>query len=246
MTTTRPAPTRDTVRGRMRDLVATLSTGQRLPSERELSERWSVSRMTLRQATDLLVSEGLLVRRQGTGTFVAGRPMIRALGLTSFSQDMRSRGLRPGSLLVSFRTLPADAALAGALQLSLGEPLFQFSRVRLGDGVPLAVETTWLPEALVPGLTEADLSGSLYELLVNRYGIVTSNARVSIEPLLPDEPVQTLLGIDADQACLRLRMVDSDAAGRVIMVANCVYRGDKYHLRADVSDAAGSPAGAAR
>ncbi|CAG7621401.1 HTH-type transcriptional repressor NagR [Leucobacter soli] len=227
----------------MRELVATLSTGQRLPSERELAVRWNVSRMTLRHATDMLVAEGLLVRRQGTGTFVAGRPVIRALGLTSFSQDMRSRGLRPGSLLVSFRTLPADTALAGALQVVLDEPLFQFTRVRLGDGEPLAVETTWLPVASAPGLSEADLSGSLYEVLAKRYGIITTTARIAIEPILPDERVQTLLGIDGGQACLRLRMVDSDADGRVVMVANCVYRGDKYHLLADVADAAGATTG---
>jgi GntR family transcriptional regulator len=90
----------------------------------------------------------------------------------------------------------------------------------------------------VPGLAERDLDGSLYEVLASRYRITTGAAKVTIEPVLPDPRVRSQLGIPADQACLRLRMVDSDTRGRVIMVANCVYRGDKYQLIADVSGAA--------
>ena len=75
-------------------------------------------------------------------------------------------------------------------------------------------------------------------MLETRYGIVPGTAAVSIEPVLPSVEVRALLALPAEQACLRLRMVDSDQRGRVIMVANCVYRGDLYHLRADVSGAA--------
>jgi GntR family transcriptional regulator len=92
--------------------------------------------------------------------------------------------------------------------------------------------------AYVPGLSESDLDGSLYEVLATRYRVVTGAAKVTIDPVLPDPRVGELLSIPSDQACLRLRMVDSDTRGRVIMVANCIYRGDKYQLTADVSGAA--------
>lgn len=235
---TPPAAPRGLLRAQLRELVAGLEVGDKLPGERELSQRWGVARMTLRSAVDALVTEGLLERRHGSGTFVVPRPLVRVLGLTSFSQDMRERGLVPGSRLLAFRTVPADAALAVQLAIPVGEPLFHFTRLRLGSGEAMAVETTWIPVRVVPGLSEADLEGSLYEVLASRYRTVTGAARVSIEPVLPDSRVRELLGIATDQACLRLRMVDSDTRGRVIMVANCVYRGDKYQLTADVSGAA--------
>ncbi|MDF1477850.1 GntR family transcriptional regulator [Leifsonia sp. H3M29-4] len=232
------SPTRQLLRARLRELVAGLPVGERLPGERELSERWQVARMTLRGAIDALVTEGLLERRHGSGTYVLPRPLVRALGLTSFSQDMRSRGLVPGSRLLSFRTIPADGALSEQMQIPAGDPVHQFARLRLGSGEAMAVETTWIPAQTVPGLAESDLAGSLYEVLAERYGILMGAARVTIEPVLPDSRVRELLGIANDQACLRLRMVDTDTRGRVLMVANCVYRGDKYQLTADVSGAA--------
>lgn len=232
------APTRQHVRVQLEQLIAEMRVGARLPGERELSERWQVARMTLRGAVDALVTEGLLERRHGSGTFIVPRPLVRALGLTSFSQDMRERGLVPGSRLLAFGTHPVDAGLAAQLDLPLSEPIYHFTRLRLGSGEAMAVETTWIPVRYVPGLSETDLDASLYEVLASRYRITTGSARVSIEPVLPDAKVRAQLGISADQACLRLHMVDSDTRGRVIMVANCVYRGDKYQLFADVSGAA--------
>lgn len=227
--------TRSAARAEIRAMIAEMAIGDRLASERVLAERLGVARMTVRNAVDALVREGLLERRHGSGTYVTPRPLVRALGLTSFSQDMRSRGLVPGSRVISFRTIAADAALAGQLAIEPGDEVLTFTRLRLGSGVAMAVETTWLTARFVPGLSEADLEGSLYDALATRYGIETGNARVAIEPVLPDPSVRALLEIPADQACLRLRMIDSDMRGRVIMVANCVYRGDKYHLVADVA-----------
>jgi GntR family transcriptional regulator len=222
----------------MRELIAASRPGRRLPSERELAARWGVARMTVRHAMDTLVAEGLAERRQGSGTFVAAQPVVRLLGLTSFSQDMRERGLVPGSRLLAFATNPADPTLAAQLNVPAGERTVSFSRLRLGSGEPMAVETVWIPAALVPGLEPGDLDGSLYELLVRRYRIVTGAASVTIEPVLADPRTRELLTIPEDQACLRLRMIDSDTRGRVVMVASCIYRGDRYQLSAEVSGAA--------
>jgi GntR family transcriptional regulator len=232
---------RQAVRARLRELVATSGAGQRLPSERELSLRWGVARMTVRHALDGLVFEGVVTRRHGSGTYVAPRPFARLLGLTSFTQDMADRGLTAGSRLLDFATTTADAPLAAQLEVVVGEPVLRFTRLRFGSDDPMAVETVWIPSRVVPGLVPADLEGSLYELLARRYRIVTGSARVTIEPVLPDAATREMLTIPEDQACLRLRMVDSDPRGRVIMAANCTYRGDKYQLTADVTGAAFSP-----
>ncbi|MBB5633008.1 GntR family transcriptional regulator [Cryobacterium mesophilum] len=232
------ASTRHSVRARLRELVAAANVGDRLPSERDLSVRWGVARMTLRRAVDTLVAEGIVERRHGSGTYVTPQPFVRMLGLTSFSQDMRDRGLIPSSRLLAFRVIPADGTLAGQLRIPIGDPVLSFTRLRTASGDAMAVESVWIPQKFVPGLGGSDLGGSLYELLAERYRITTGAAKVSIEPVLPEPRVRELLTLDEDQACLRIRMVDSDTRGQVIMIANCVYRGDRYQLSADITGAA--------
>ena len=243
---TADASTSVALRTRLRELIAAARVGDRLPSERQLSARWGVARMTVRRAIDGLVTEGLVERRHGSGTYVVPQPFVRLLGLTSFTQDMRGRGMAPGSRLLAWEDSQADGAIAGRLRIPLGSRVVSFTRLRLANGEPMAVETVWIPAALVPGLSPDDLAGSLYQLLATRYGIVPGAATVTIEPVIADDPTRELLGIGADQACLRVRMVDSDARGRVIMVATCVYRGDRYQLHAEVSGAAFTPATARR
>jgi GntR family transcriptional regulator len=202
--------------------------------------------MTIRRATDGLIAEGLVERRHGSGTYVAPQPFARLLGLTSFTQDMRERGFVPSSRLVAFEAVPADDALAARLRVRPGAPTIRFTRLRLADGAPMALETVVMPAALVPGLRAADLDGSLYELLARRYGLVPGSASVTIDPTLPEAPARDLLGIGPDQACLRLHMVDRDPRGRVVMVADCLYRGDRYQLSAEISGAAFRPRGTVR
>ena len=231
-------PLQQQLRGRLHARIDGMKVGDRLPSERDLAEEWGVARMTVRRVVGRLVTEGVLERRHGSGTYVVPRPRVRTLGLTSFHADMAARGLVPGTRVLSFRTSAASPDIAGQLRVSPGEPIYQFTRLRLGSGNPIAVETTWLPERLAVGLRAEDLRGSLYQLLSDRYSLVIGQARVAIDPVLPDGKARELLQIGAEQACLRIRMVDFDDRGRAVMVAHCLYRGDQYHLAADVTGAA--------
>jgi GntR family transcriptional regulator len=227
-----------TLKARLRELVSSIAVGKSLPSERDLSARWGVARMTIRRSVDALVAEGLVERRHGSGTYVTPQPFARLLGLSSFSQDMRDRGLEPSARLLAYRVTPADSTMASQLNITPGDPVVSFTRLRLGSGEPMAVETVWIPQTLVPGINGDDLGGSLYELLASQHRIVPGSASVSIEPVLPDQRVRELLTIADDQACLRIRMVDFDSRRKVIMIANCYYRGDKYQLTAEISGAA--------
>lgn len=230
--------TRHAARARLRELIAASRVGDRLPSERQLSQRWGAARMTIRRATDGLIAEGLVERRHGSGTYVTPQPFARLLGLTSFTEDMLERGLVPGSRLLEFEASPADGAVAGRLSIAIGESALRFTRLRLANAEPMAIETVFIPAAYVPGLGPEDLEGSLYELLAVRYGMVTGSASVRIEPVVADPSTCELLAIANDQPCLRLWMVDRDARGRVIMVADCIYRGDRYQLSAEITGAA--------
>jgi GntR family transcriptional regulator len=230
--------TRQELRARLRELIAASRPGDRLPSERALSQRWGAARMTVRHATDALIAEGLVARRHGSGTYVLPQPVLRFLGLTSFTHDMRERGLLPSSRLLDFAVEPADGPTAATLRIPVGDPVHRFTRLRSGSGEPMAIEAVCLPSALVPGLGPTDLDGSLNELLAARYRVVPGSARMTIEPVVPDAAARRLLTIPATQACLRLRMAYVDPRGRVLMTADCLYRGDRYQLSADISGAA--------
>jgi GntR family transcriptional regulator len=169
-----PVPKYSQLREILLDLVETeLDADQSIPSERELSARFGLSRMTVRQSVDHLVSEGRLYRVQGKGTFVARPKIEMPLRLASFTQDMRARGLEPGSRDLDRRTDSASAHLARALQIAPGDPVHVIERLRTADGIPMAVERSHIPEAVAPGLVDASLAGrSLYDVLASSYGVL--------------------------------------------------------------------------
>src|SRR3954470_16697152 len=135
-----PVPKYSQLREILLDLVETeLDEDQSIPSERELSARFGLSRMTVRQAVDHLVSEGRLYRVQGKGTFVARPKIDMPLRLTSFTEDMRSRGMTPGARDLGRRVVPATAAVARELGLEIGAAVFVIERLRTADGVPMAL-----------------------------------------------------------------------------------------------------------
>jgi GntR family transcriptional regulator len=223
---------------RLLEMIEELPVGSRLPAERELADRWSVARMTLRRAVDRLIIEGRVERRAGSGTYVTRPPYAKLLGLTSFTQDMLARGLVPSSRLLELRRLRATTAVAHRLRIPEGDEVVRFTRLRLATGEPMAVETVWIPAAFVPGLAAEDLVESLYDLLRDRYNIRTSAAQATVHPVLPDARIAGSLGLETAQPCLRFEMTDLDHKGRVVMAADCVYRGDRYWLRVDL----GAPA----
>ena len=155
-----PVPKYSQLREILLDLVETeLDADQSIPSERELSARFGLSRMTVRQAVDHLVSEGRLYRVQGKGTFVARPKIEMPLRLTSFTEDMRARGLQPGSRDLDRRTDGASAHLARMLKIAPGDRVHVIERLRTADGIPMAVERSHVPEAVAPGLDVRGAAG---------------------------------------------------------------------------------------
>jgi GntR family transcriptional regulator len=170
------------------ELIEALDVGQAIPSERQLSIDLGVSRLTVRAALDELVREGYLMRRRGAGTFVAEPKVAKSMTMSSFSDDMRQRGLLPGSRTLEFRVVPAGARLGRILHVSPSEPVLAIKRLRLADGEPMAIELLHVREALLPGLTATDLEErSFYDLLVERYGIEIVGGSQTVEPTVTDE-----------------------------------------------------------
>src|SRR5436309_12666979 len=134
------------------DLIEQLGVGSAIPSERQLSVDLGVSRLTVRAALDTLAREGHLVRRRGSGTYVQQPKISQELTMTSFSEDMRRRGMVPGSRTLSLETQLAGARLGRLLHVSPSEEILVIKRLRLADGAPMAIETLHLPRTLVPAL----------------------------------------------------------------------------------------------
>src|SRR2546421_8346079 len=158
-------------RERVLDLIDRLGVGDAIPSERQLSADLGVSRLTVRAALDELVREGQLVRRRGAGTFVSEPKIAQELTMSSFTDDIRARGMTPSSRTLELRVVPAGARLGRVLHVSPSEPVVVAQRLRLADRETMAIEILHVRESLIPGLSKHDLDdGSFYELLRDRYG----------------------------------------------------------------------------
>lgn len=153
-----------------------------IPSERDLSEKLAISRMTVRQAVNNLVTDGYLYRQKGRGTFVNKKKVEQELyGLTSFTEDMLSRGMTPSSKLLSFHIVPADKKIAAELLIAEKDLVYAIKRIRLADGVPMALETAYIPVNLIPGLTEESSNQSLYRYIEEKLQLTISEAKQEIE-----------------------------------------------------------------
>ncbi|NRQ39955.1 GntR family transcriptional regulator [Nonomuraea sp. NN258] len=212
-------------------LVSDLAPHDRLPAERSLAEEFSVSRLTVRRVIDQLEREGRVYRVQGSGTFVSEPRIRKSVELTSFTEDMRSRGLRPGSLEVSCERVPAGAEIGAALRISPSAQVLRLRRVRTADDEPMCLEHSHLPGELVPGDLGPELHGSLYELLSSRYGLTVHRAEQTIKATVLDPDDARALDVPPFSPAFLVQRTAFDARGRAIERADSLYRADRYSYR---------------
>ncbi|HYM84964.1 MAG TPA: GntR family transcriptional regulator [Candidatus Dormibacteraeota bacterium] len=229
----------------LRARVATMRPGDRLPSDTDLCREFGVSRMTARNAMQRLADDGLVRRIPGLGSFVVEPPAHRyADRLTPFSQEMRSQGRVPSSRLLERETRPATEADARALELRPGEPVIVVRRLRLADGIAIAVETAILARRTGGVVMAADLeAGSLHEALA-RDGLVLRRGKATITAEGASDEDARLLGVPEGEPLLVERRVIVDVHGRPVEATESRYPGDRYALdvRFDVQPAgAGAP-----
>jgi GntR family transcriptional regulator len=223
-------------REKVLELIERLSIGQAIPSERQLSVDFGVSRLTVRAALDELVREGHLIRRRGSGTFVSEPKIAQELTMTSFTEDMRRRGMRPTSRTIDLRVVPAGARLGRFLKVSPSEPALVAKRLRLADGETMAIETLHVPSALVPGLTAKDLEAqSFYELLRDRYGITIAGGVQQIEPTVTNEEESEALGVPLHSPAFLFERTSRSSDGKTVEFVRSIYRGDRYVLVSELT-----------
>lgn len=207
---------------------AGLQPHDRLPTERELADEFAYSRLTVRRALDQLEHDGIVYRVQGAGTFVSDTRIAKSFELTSFSEDMRARGMTPGSQSAHVEVRPAGMKVGYALGLSPMEPVVHISRVRTADGIPICSEDCYLPERLAPGLSEEDVAGSLYEILTSQYGVEIERADQVIAVTVLEPAHAEQLQVPAFSPAFHIVRTSRDGTGRAVEYAESVYRGDRY------------------
>ena len=202
----------------------------RLPSERELAEEFGISRMTVRQTLSELAHQGLVYAIVGKGTYVAEPKIDQNLQLlTSFTEDMRNRGLRASSRLLRADLIPASPKLADILHIQHRAEVVKLERLRLADNIPLCLETPHLPHHLCPDILQHDLeSRSLYAILRNEYGLKLGEASQTIEAALANEREIELLHLHAPSPVLLIERKTLLDGGHVIEYVKSAYRGDRY------------------
>ncbi len=215
------------IREYVRSLVVGRAPGFPAPSERELVQHFGVARMTVRQALDALVGEGLLERIPGRGTFVA-RPQVLASQITGFTEEMGRRGLLSESQTLLARREQAGPGVARALNLSEGDAVIHWRRLRRADGSPVCVEDAYLNEVLLPGFLQSGMPTSLYANLTGR-GLRPTWAEDSISADLSSAEEARLLEVPAGTCVLRhsRRALCAEVS---VEVSRSVYRADAYTM----------------
>lgn len=223
----------------MRQIAAAIESGdlrpgESLPSEREMAQMTGLSRVTVRKAIQALVQARHLVQRRGSGTFVAPRPerVEQALSLlTSFSEDMARRGKAVRSVWLARGVDAPSPEEMMALGLTARDQVARLERVRLADGLPLAIERAALPTGVLPD--PRAVTHSLYLTLAER-GLrpVRAVQRISAANLGPRDA--ELLEVPAGAAGLRIERVSYLASGRVVEFTRSLYRGDAYDFAAEL------------
>lgn len=226
----------------LRNILAELATtqlqpGDMLPSERQLCADYGVSRITVREALGQLVSEGLLVRSQGKGTFVAHRPARSRLHIASFHEDMRRMGLEPSTVVLAAAPVVPPAQTLARLRLPAGRTAYHVRRLRLADRVPMSVDDAWYNADLLPGLDQRNLQASLYDTLARHYGRPIDHAEQTVGAALAGEEMGRLLGIPGSGPVLRFDRV-SYSRGEPVEHARSWYRADRYELFMSLDNAA--------
>ncbi|MDZ4265455.1 MAG: GntR family transcriptional regulator [Mycobacterium sp.] len=211
----------------VRDRIATeqLAPHTSLPSERELAELHGVSRMTARQALALLESEGLVYRNPPRGTFVA-EPRVR-FHVGSFSEEVARMGRRPAARQLWAEHQLATPAVRLALSLAEGAAVHVFHRLRTIDDVPFALETTYMPADLTPGILDEPEQGSLWAALRTRYGVELARSTAVLESIVLDDASSMQLGVRAGSAGTLLTRRTVDSGGRCVEYGHDIYRADR-------------------
>lgn len=209
-----------------------------IPSEREYAEKYGISRMTVRQAINNLVNQGILYRARGRGTFISEQKFEQDISqLTSFSEDMRERNLTPSTKIIKMDELNGPSPAHDKLNLTVRDTVYEIVRLRLANEQPIALETIFTPKKIVGELTEKQVETSFYRYLENELGLSIQRGFQSIEASLATSEEMGYLKIKKNDPVLvmyRTSFLD-DALGTPVEFVKSIYRADRYKFNIEMN-----------
>jgi GntR family transcriptional regulator len=219
------------VRTELEHILATLGEGDAVPPERELAERFEVSRETVRQALHELLVGGRIERR-GRGTVVSPPKLTQPLSLRSYTEGAQSQGRVPARLLVTWEDIEGDEALCTLLEIPTGSTVMHLERVLLADGARLGLESTYLAKSRFGSFTETFDPGTSLYAAVRATGVVFGSAFERIETVLASPREAALLETTTAMPMLLMHRQTLDTEGRPIEKVRSLYRGDRMAFEA--------------
>lgn len=207
------------------------AAGSQIPNEDRLCDMLGISRITVRHALRNLEEAGFLRREHGRGTFVRSATVVAGVrGLTSFTDEMKSMALSAGTRLLEAHRLQAEKEIADALELAVGDPVVRLRRLRLGNGMPIGIQTSHLPEARVPGLFDSAAEiNSLYGWLRDR-GITPVKAKETYRVGQVSAADAELIGQATGTPAFEVERIAYDAHGPFEYTLSTM-RADRYEIR---------------
>ncbi|GAA0326079.1 GntR family transcriptional regulator [Micropruina glycogenica] len=208
---------------------------QRIPSENELNQIYSISRMTIRQVLGKLVDEGLVFRVHGKGTFVAQRKIAtRSPSYYGVREQLEAQGYSTRTATLVSEVVEADDRLARKLNVPLGTPLSMVERLRFAEDAPISLHKSYVPVPLAPGLLEHDLAQrQLCQVLAQDYGLDMVYVHETLESLTPTAHELTMLDVSRGTSLLLLEQRISDRSRRLFEYTRIKFRGDRVRLEFD-------------
>ncbi|MGM0217916.1 GntR family transcriptional regulator [Enterococcus sp. AZ126] len=205
--------------------------GDRLPSERELSTQFNVSRMTLRQAIQTLADEGILERKIGSGTYVARKKVQEKMtGTTSFTDIMLSQNRVPSSRTVSYYVAKPSSSEMEKLNLKEHDQIVRMERVRFADDLPICFEVASVPYSLVDQYSKTEITNSFYKTLEEKGGNKIGRANQTVSAMLASEQIADYLKIKRGDAILRLRQISYFENGTPFEYVRTQYVGNRFEF----------------
>lgn len=215
----------------------TYPEGQTIPSELELAEMYGVSRPTIRQALQILVSDGYLEKRRRRGTVVT-KPKVSqsfTMSISSFEDAMRLAGRLPKTKVLVFKRERANAEVEKRLELTRSQDVFKLVRLRYVDDLPNVFVESYIPCTLYPGLDSFDFNGTSLYAAMDTCGNPVMTARRRLEVIKADGAAAALLDVEAGDPLLLFHTVARDANGTAVEYSVATYRGESNSFELNVS-----------
>lgn len=231
----------DRLIGDLLKLTATAKPHSQLPSERALSEKYGVSRMTLRRALEVMQTRGVLYTIPSKGLFVAEPRLVSTSDVTGLSEVRRHRGDKPRNILHLSDRIQSSEKIATDLEIEKGEYVYRIEQSFFDGDAPMATETAYVPCDVAPGLLEQDLSESLSGILGTNYEKPILKVSYRVRAVIPPEKFQERLGSSSQDPSLEFHAVGLSHEDRPVFLVVSYKRGDKYDLKYQLEVEANHP-----